>query len=230
MSAAQEDVEKGYAVYSPRTLRLYDWWVLRVSTPYFWQCPIESILGLYRDHLSENHLEVGVGTGYFLGESLPEGKPRIVLLDANRDCLDYAENRLAAHDPEIIQKNVLEPLELDVPPFDSIAVNYLLHCLPGTLDTKAGAVFDHLAPHLADDGTLFGSSILGSDVQLSLPGRLLMAHYNRKGIFSNRNDSLGAIMEALSTRFRTFNVEVQGCVVLFWGKGVREGYRERLAR
>jgi hypothetical protein len=54
---------------------------------------------------------------------------------------------------------------------------------------------------------------------------MAMALYNRKGIFSNREDSLGAMMEALSTRFRTFNVEVCGCVLLFWGKGLREAYQ-----
>ena len=52
-----------------------------------------------------------------------------------------------------------------------------------------------------------------------------MNFYNRKGIFSNREDSLGSIMEALSKRFKTFNVEVEGCVVIFSGKGVRDSYR-----
>jgi hypothetical protein len=55
--------------------------------------------------------------------------------------------------------------------------------------------------------------------------KFLMRHYNRKGIFSNTQDSLGGIMETLSKRFKTFNVEVCGCVVLFWGKGLRDGYR-----
>ena len=31
-----------------------------------------------------------------------------------------------------------------------------------------------------------------------------LAHYNRKGVFSNSQDSLGGIMEVLSARFRTF--------------------------
>jgi hypothetical protein len=36
-------------------------------------------------------------------------------------------------------------------------------------------------------------------------------------------------MEALSARFRTFNVEVCGCAVIFWGKGLREAYRNTQA-
>ena len=56
-----------------------------------------------------------------------------------------------------------------------------------------------------------------------------MNAYNRKGIFSNTQDSLGGIMETLSKRFKTFNVEVRGCVVLFSGKGLREIYRNERA-
>ncbi|MCH1408282.1 MAG: hypothetical protein L7V87_04565, partial [Verrucomicrobiales bacterium] len=56
----------------------------------------------------------------------------------------------------------------------------------------------------------------------------LMKIYNKKGVFSNEDDSLGAVMEGLQQRFKTFNVEVRGCVVIFWGKGLRDGYSERL--
>jgi hypothetical protein len=58
---------------------------------------------------------------------------------------------------------------------------------------------------------------------------MTMALYNRKGVFSNTQDSLGGLMEALSARFRTFNVEVCGCAVIFWGKGLREAYRNTQA-
>ena len=95
------------------------------------------------------------------------------------------------------------------------------------LEDKAEKVFDHLIPHLDNDGVVFGSTILGMDIQRPLLARLLMSFYNSKGIFSNQQDSLGAMMEVLSKRFRTFNVEVCGCVVLFWGKGLRETYRNR---
>ncbi|MEM6915512.1 MAG: class I SAM-dependent methyltransferase [Verrucomicrobiota bacterium] len=228
MEAELTDVEKGYAVYTRRNLAFYDWWVLGISNQLIWRCPTEELLELYREHLSDNHLEVGVGTGYFLEKTLPEGRPRVALLDINRDCLEVASRRIENYRPEIHQENILEPLEIHGAGYDSIAINYLLHCLPGTLDTKAGQVMDHLAPYLHDKGTLFGSTILGADIKKPLLASLLMQKYNKKGIFSNTQDSLGAVMEALSTRFKTFNVEVQGCVLLFWGKGVKESYRESL--
>ncbi len=228
MKAELTDLEKGYMAYTRRSLAFYDWWVLGICNKLIWKCPTEELEALYREHVSDNHLEVGAGTGYFLEKTLPEGKPRVALLDINRDCLEVASKRISDYRPEIHQENILEPLELHGAGYDSIAINYLLHCLPGNLDIKAGKVMDYLAPYLHDNGTLFGSTILGADIKKPILASLLMARYNKKGIFSNAQDSLGAVMEALSTRFKTFNVEVQGCVVLFWGKGIRESYREQL--
>lgn len=225
MKGEQSDVERGHAAYTRCGLALYDWWVLDVSNHRIWKCPTEKITTLYRAHLSGSHLEVGVATGYFLEKSLPPGHPRVALLDINRKCLDKASRRIADYRPEVIQANILEPLDLKGAKFDSMAINYLLHCLPGRLESKAGTVFDHLTPFLNNDGVIFGSTILGMDIQLTPEARLLMKVYNSRGIFSNQQDSLGGIMEILSKRFKTFNVEVCGCVVLFWGKGLREAYR-----
>ena len=79
---------------------------------------------------------------------------------------------------------------------------------------------------LKNDGVVFGSTILGTDIQRPILAKILMSQYNRKGVFSNTEDGLGAVMEALQKRFRTFNVEVSGCVVMFWGKGLRRPYRK----
>ena len=225
MKAGLSDVERGHAVYTKTNLALYDAFVHGFSNRWIWKCETEKLLDLYRSHISTNHLEVGVGTGFFPAHVLSDGQIRLALLDINRNCLERAAKRLAAYRPEIHQENVLEPFVLKGARFDSIAVNYVLHCLPGRLENKAAAVFDHLAPHLQDDGEIFGATLLGSEIQRPLSARVWMAHYNRKGVFSNSQDSLGGIMEVLSARFRTFNVEVCGCAVLFWGKGLREAYR-----
>ena len=95
MKAELSDVERGHAAYTKRSLALYDWWVLGFSNKRIWKCPTEKLLELYRAHISDNHLEVGVGTGYFLKNTLPEGEPRVGLLDINRDCLDRAYREIA---------------------------------------------------------------------------------------------------------------------------------------
>ncbi|MEX2580855.1 MAG: class I SAM-dependent methyltransferase [Verrucomicrobiales bacterium] len=247
MKAELSDVDRAHAVYTKRRLDFYDWWVLGLSNPRIWKCPTEKLEDLYREHLSANHLEVGAGTGYFLEKTLPEldavrpesvrpesvrpesAQPRVALLDINRACLEKASARISGHRPETYEHNVLEPFERSVEKFDSIAVNYLLHCLPGRIETKAEKVFDNLAPHLEDGGVVFGATLLGKDIQRPLLARCVMRFYNRRGIFSNSKDTLGAVMEVLAARFKTFEVEVVGCVVLFWGKGLRDSYRERIS-
>ena len=227
MNAELSDADRASAAYAKRSLAPYNWWELGVVSRCIWKCPTEEILELYSEHLSQNHLEVGVGTGFFLEKSLYEGYPRIVLIDSNSDSLVRAAKKLAEFKPETHQENILEPLDLTLAPFDSISINYVLHGLPGSLELKAEKVFDHLIPLLKNDGTIFGTTVLGAEIKKPLLANLWMNFYNRKGIFSNTQDSLGAIMENLSSRFKTFNVEVHGCVVLFSGKGLKESIRRR---
>ena len=218
MIAKPSDVEKGSKVYTKRSLAFYDWWVLNVSNRVMWNCPTDYLESHYRQHISDSHLDDGIGTGYFLEKCLPEGEPKAAILDVNGACLEYSAKRLEHYRPEIYEENLFESFELYDVKYDSIALNYVLHCLPGVLEEKAEVVFNNLIPHLAEGGVIFGSSILGTDVERNWPARIAMSLYNKRGIFSNREDSLGSMMEALSSCFKTFNVEVHGCVVLFWGK------------
>lgn len=212
------DVKAGQAIYSAGILRLYDWYVLGLSNRLVWRCPTAKIEQLYREHLSGNHLDVGVGTGYFLDRCpFPERSPRIVLMDLNPTCLAAASERIARYEPQQVQCNILEPIQYDGPQFASISMNYVLHCLPGTLSQKS-VVFDHLKSLLRPNGTLFGSTILGDGLPRNLMAQTLMSVYNRKGIFSNQDDSLQALQDALDRRFESCRVDTVGCVALFWGK------------
>jgi hypothetical protein len=47
---------------------------------------------------------------------------------------------------------VLDKIEIDGPSFDSIGLNYVLHCLPGTIRTKS-MVFENLEALLNPGGT-----------------------------------------------------------------------------
>lgn len=65
---------------------------------------------LYRRHLPSNHLEVGVGTGYFLEHShFPGPQPRLALLDLSPHCLERTAARLSRYAPEIYRANALAP-------------------------------------------------------------------------------------------------------------------------
>ena len=81
-----EQVVAGQAVYSRRALHLYDPIVLGLSNRLIWKCPTPRLLTHYERHVTANHLDVGVGTGYFLDRCrFPSTTPRIALLDLNRE-------------------------------------------------------------------------------------------------------------------------------------------------
>ncbi len=130
----------GQALHTKAFLSVYDWFALGVSCRFVWQCPTGNVLKLYDEHISRNHLDIGVGTGYFLDRCrFPIEQPRLVLVDINPDSLAMAQKRLKRYHPRVYRGDILEPLCIDTPGFDSIGLSLLLHCLPGTMDTKGRA-------------------------------------------------------------------------------------------
>ncbi|KUM44499.1 class I SAM-dependent methyltransferase [Pseudomonas sp. EpS/L25] len=216
------DSQAGAAVYSPLTLRLYDAWVLGISNRYAWGCPTaEVLLPFFRQHVGRRHLEVGVGTGYYLAKAELAADSEVTLLDLNPASLAAARQRLG-RPAQVLRHDVLEPLPATVGPFDSIALFYLLHCLPGSLAQK-GRVFAQLATGLAPGGVLFGATILGDAAGHNGFGRRLMALYNRKGIFGNAGDSLADLEGELRKHFAQVELRQVGRVALFSAREPVEG-------
>jgi hypothetical protein len=211
---ASDRVEAGQAVYSPMVLWTYDWIVLGLSNRLLWRCPTGELRRLYDRNVSESHLDVGVGTGYFLDKSKwPVARPGITLLDLNPNCLATASRRIRRFAPQAVRANVLAPLP-PLGPFRSAGLCYLLHCLPGTMAEKA-LVFDHLAPLLEPGARVFGATIVQGSAPRSRPAQALLNLYNRKGIFSNADDTVEALNAALRKRFRDVEVSLKGTVALF---------------
>lgn len=205
----------GYAVYSKKSLAVYDTLVLGLSNSLIWRCPSRTLVDLYSRHLSANHLDIGVGTGYFLDKaSFPVSRPEITLLDPNEECLAVAVARISRYKPRTVQADALIPWPETLDTFQSVGLNYVFHCLPGTMAEKT-VLLDHLKPHLAPGATVFGSTILQGDVPRSWAARKLMAIYNSKGVFSNENDTRDALETALASRFEDVRIEMIGCVALF---------------
>lgn len=204
--------------YTRAGLAWYDLLVITISNRWIWRCPSRRILELYNRHVSGNHLDVGVATGWYLDRCrFPGGQPRLALMDFSPDSLEVAGQRLARYQPEKYLRDVLQPIEFDGPPFDSIGLSYLLHCLPGTMETKQAAL-DHLLPLLKPSGVLFGTTLLGQGVRHGLAARRLMRFYNRVGIFHNQQDDLAGLERNLAARFPHYEVETVGCAALFWGR------------
>ncbi|MEX0819920.1 MAG: class I SAM-dependent methyltransferase [Pirellulaceae bacterium] len=217
MTPTKEQLAAGHAVYTPRMLRLYDLLVLGISNRFIWKCPTAKLLQLYDNNISNNHLDVGVGTGYYLDRCrFPTDRPRITLLDMNSSCLQAAAARIARYSPTCHAANIFEPLNLQDARFDSIGLNYVLHCLPGTMQDKFIAV-KHLAALLSPGGVLFGATLLQGGVPRGWPARRLMDLYNRQRIFSNTADDMGTLERGLADTFDSYDLEVVGCAALIRG-------------
>ena len=215
MPETKEQVDAGQAVYSKKTLAIYDLYVLGFSNRFVWKCPSKHILGLYDQYISGNHLDVGVGTGFFPDRCrFPVDNPRLALMDLNASSLAVTAERVSRYNPEIYRHNVLEPFEGEIRSFDSIGANYLLHCLPGTIDTKA-RIFKHFESFMNPGGVVFGSTILHDGVKRGMMAKKLMGIYNSKGIFSNTKDDLEGLKRNLDRYFSRTVVVTIGSVAMF---------------
>jgi hypothetical protein len=218
MDATAEHVEAGHAVSTWRSLTMYDPVILGFLSRAAWKCPASRVLEHYDRHVTANHLDVGVGTGYFLDHCrFPDERPRLGLMDVNEPCLETTTCRVSRYRPEVYRANVLAPITFGARPFESLALNYLLHCLPGTLETK-GAVFENLAPLVNPGGVVFGATLLHGGVHRNRLARHVMKWCNARGIFSNAGDDVDGLQLVLGTHLVDAVIEVVGCVALFSGR------------
>ena len=203
----------GQSVYTPSFLRVYDRLILGLFTRYIWRSPTPRMVALYNRHLGRRHLDIGPGTGYFLEHANRPADFDLTLADPNVYVLEYAARRLAAVRPRTVEANVLEPLPVDGP-YDSVALNGVLHCLPGPMVAKAAAI-SHSAAVLEAEGVLFGATII-SDVEYhNAMSRAVMRSNNRRGIFGNADDTVQALREILEASFDQVDVKVVGTMAEF---------------
>ncbi|HSN98469.1 MAG TPA: class I SAM-dependent methyltransferase [Candidatus Nanopelagicales bacterium] len=212
MSTGQPHVAD--VAYTKRRLDVYDV-VLKIISPAFWGCSAARVLRHYDDHVSANHLDVGIGTGYFLDHCrFPAASARLVLMDSNPDPLERASARLRRYAPAKLQANVMEPIPWEGERFDSIGINHVLHCLPGTMREK-GVALRNLRALMKDGAVLFGATVLGQGVDHNLLGKKWLEHFNRTGVLDNLRDSSADLRAVLADHFAMSSVEVVGRTALF---------------
>jgi hypothetical protein len=75
-SSQPPDSYAGQKTYTPLLLAFYDLGVIGLSNSYIWKCPSSRLLEHYNQHVSGAHLDIGVGTGYFLDKCrFPTAQP-----------------------------------------------------------------------------------------------------------------------------------------------------------
>jgi SAM-dependent methyltransferase len=203
----------GQHIYNSWFLKIYDPLVLGLYATFVWRCPTRRLVDLYTRNLGRRHLDVGPGTGYFLEHARVRDGSRVVLLDPNPSVLDHASRRLRRLNPLAFRADVCSPFSLGEK-FDSIALNYVLHCLPGPMSQRA-AVIRNLATHLAPDGKLFGATVLAEPELHTWLSRAALHENNRRGIFDNLGDTREALRDILSHEFALVEIETVGSVAVF---------------
>ncbi|WP_055697659.1 class I SAM-dependent methyltransferase [Streptomyces silaceus] len=221
-SASSPEETDGQPYYEERRLKLYDAVVVKASNRLLWRCPKARLVGHYNSWVSSSHLEVGPGSGYYLDHCrFPTAAPDITLLDLNPDPLRFVAHRLRRFAPRTVRADVLEPLpDLGGPGFDSIAFNYVLHCVPNPPEGKQ-LVFRHLRQVLAPGGVLFGSTVLSRGVHHTPVSDAFNRLYQRQGSFHNETDSVPMLHDALERYFDWHWIEVRGSVALFAAKAAK---------
>jgi SAM-dependent methyltransferase len=207
-----------HEIYTSRFLAVYDALILGIYLRYVWRCPRKVLAERYRTHIGRRHLDVGPGTGYFLDVAGPPAGAAITLLDPSAEVLTHAAQRLARYTPATVRADACSPLPL-AGTFESAALNLVLHCIDGA-ERKAAAV-RNVAATLDEGGVLFGASVLGTPTVHSRLGRIVLRALNRRGIFSNLEDTEAALRALLHEAFVDVTLERIGAVAVFTARHPR---------
>jgi hypothetical protein len=204
----------GIKAYSELGLRLYDRLVIGAFAPLVWGSSIDRFLAHYRDHLTPNHADIGVGTGYFLNRcDFGTQRPRIALVDLNPRCLAYAARRLARYQPETYLCDARQPLR-GIPPFDSISLGGVLHCVPGADFNDKASVLNALRSISRPGTKIFGYTLVNDDIhhwQRAVAHRVLSAIQ----VVNFTNDSVDDLRRTISLHFTECTLESIGSFAFF---------------
>jgi len=202
--------------YRRPALAAYDWIVLGLVSRWVWRCSRRTMLAHYNRQVGRRHLDIGPGTGWFLDKChFPTKNPSITLLDLNDVVLATSARRISRYRPVTHTGDAFKPLDLGAAKFDSVGMNFLLHCLPGSVPQKA-VVFDNLAPYLTPGARVFGSTVLGSAApEHTKVSSKLLRRLNSSDVFCNTGDRIEDIANELSARFTDVEIKQSGTVCLF---------------
>lgn len=219
MSVVREsDINKGQAVYTPIMLKLYNLWVLDISNQWIWRCSKAKQLAQFNKYISSNHLDIGVGTGYYLKSCEIPAQSKISLMDLNLNCLNATKGALLKKgiDASAYHADIFKGQPDLSEKFNSISMNYLLHCLPGDMQIKETCI-QNAVSMLKPQGVLFGATILAEKKLHTTASQFLCNFYNKKGIFSNYEDTHDALFQALNKHLVDIDISIVGCVAIFKG-------------
>lgn len=209
------EIARGQESYTPATLRIYGPFVLGFSNSLIWKHPSSDMLETFNERITPCHLDVGVGDGYFLNrQNAVKSFEKLHLFDLSPHSLEYATKVNSRFNPVPMIGDVYSSEDVaKLSTYDSISLQYLIHCVPGLMPQKA-EIFANLSQRLNENGILFGATIL-PDLPHGFLAKKLMAIYNKKRIFSNEQDTVDGLKQALSKHLEIVSFSTRGCVASF---------------
>ncbi|KAK2596152.1 hypothetical protein QQS21_006429 [Conoideocrella luteorostrata] len=207
--------DKSKELYKTRRLLIYDYWVLGIVSTWAWGCPTAAYpLPQFRANIGKNHLDIGIGTGYYLRKGKIPSTTKITLMDIEKTALDFALKRCGRPDARGMVADILKPLPTQEK-YDSISMYYLLHCIPASIEEKC-SIFSHIKDNMTPDGVIHGANVVAKGVRKD---NKFAAHMRRKvleaGIFQNLEDKPYDFEHALRQNFHEVEVRVVGTVFVF---------------
>lgn len=221
MNKYSDEVVAGQATYTPFFLNIYDLFVIRFSNRFFWRCPPQKTIELYQRNVASEHLDIGVGTGFYLQtcDKLRNAKA-VGIMDLNNNSLEKTKGaleKIGVSSVAVYHANALEGFPFQDAKYSSIGINYLLHCVPGSFDEKLGNIFKNLKTSISPGRSIkvFGSTILIDEDKHTALSKLVMRFYHKKGIFHNQRDTLTSLIEVCNQYSKNVLINVVGAVAFF---------------
>ncbi|KZF25344.1 S-adenosyl-L-methionine dependent methyltransferase [Xylona heveae TC161] len=210
--------KRGAACYESWIMYIYDFFVLGFINSFAWRCPTNKhLLPLFKNNIRTTHLDIGVGTGYYLKNSNVAPSVQLTLSDLSPNAIRVAKLRSGRHDATEILWDVTQPFPLSegkYDKFDSVSMFYVLHCVPGPVKNKV-VVFENLKSCMTVDGVLTGATVLGKGIEDNFLGRRIRAHCVANGVFDNVDDDAETFINALRSNFHEVEVELIGVSLVF---------------
>lgn len=213
------------------------------NSPFLWRIAEQDIRSLYVSNIRQHHVEIGVGTGLFLTKDVSNSCQSVTLMDLNRNSLNVCENRIMASyetDNDKAKTPEINKLIVDVTSSDhdflltshkgqyqSVAANFLFHCLHGSSMLDKFQSFQNCASLLGRDGVFIGSTILGKEMLVDagrageMPLKVLHT-YNDWGVFGNLGDSFEDLENVLKDLFLEVELKKVGYCGLWKATGPKQ--------
>lgn len=204
------------------------------NSPFLWRIAESNIHSLYSNNVGAKHAEIGVGTGLFLSKDALSTCKSVTLMDLNQNSLNVCEKRIlssyltdnrAPNVNKLIADITTEvSLASHKQKYDSVAANFLFHCLHGSSLNDKQPEFKNCAALHSSNGAFFGSTILGKEMtdDAEAAGEIslnVLKNYNDWGIFGNMGDSFKDLESILNELFSDVEVKKVGFCGVWSARG-----------